>query len=310
MTDIGALRTLAQAGDPRAQTALAYALLSDRGGPQALGEAVALLKAAVAGGGLDAHFLLAALIIMGLGMPRKLEEAQSLIQRAASLGDETARAQLAALGDLAAWRAPIDLQRQADAPRVFAAQNFLPRSACDWLIQRARPELKPSVVYDAESGGWQTHPARTSETANFRTLEHDLIMHLASWRIASALGLPVLHQEGTKVLRYVQGQEYRPHYDFVRPGAEAEAFGTELSTHGQRVATALVYLNDDYEGGQTAFPRLGLQFRGKTGDALFFWNLSEAGALERDSLHAGLPVTLGEKWLLSKWVRQKPLALF
>jgi hypothetical protein len=71
----------------------------------------------------------------------------------------------------------------------------------------------------------------------------------------------------------------------------------------------LVYLNDDYEGGETEFPRLGLRYKGKTGDALVFWNVSQTGELERDSVHAGLPVTSGQKWLLSKWVRQKAYPL-
>ena len=314
MVDMVALRSQANNGDPRAQTALAYAMLADQEGPRGAAEAVALLNTAAARGHADAFHLLAALAVMGIGRPRNLNDAYRGVQGAARLGDTSAAAQLAVLGrdgfDKAPWLKPVHLEQQADSPRIFIAKDFIPRFACDWLIEIARPQLKPSVVYDAASGSWTTHPSRTSETANLRSLEHDLVTHLVSWRIASAVGLPVLNQEATKVLRYEVGQEYRAHFDFIRPGLEAEAFEGELATRGQRVATVLVYLNDDYEGGETAFPIIDKRFRGEPGDALIFWNLSETGELERNSLHAGTPVTAGEKWLLSKWIRQKPLPLF
>lgn len=313
MADTVSLRRQADAGDPRAQTALAYAMLS-QDGPTSAAPAVELLNTAAKRDHVDALFLLAALTMLGVGRARKLDDAYGFIKRAAAMGDKSAKGQLAVLGrdafDKAPWLQPVHLVRQVDAPRIFMVENFLPRSACDWLIEVARPQLKPSVVYDAASGSWATHPSRTSETANFRSLEHDLVTHLVSWRIASTVGVPMLNQEGSKVLRYAQGQEYRPHFDFIRPGVEAEAFGVELAKYGQRIVTVLIYLNDDYDGGETHFPRLDLKFRGKVGDALVFWNLSETGELERNSLHAGLPVTAGEKWLLSKWIRQKPLPLF
>jgi prolyl 4-hydroxylase len=69
-----------------------------------------------------------------------------------------------------------------------------------------------------------------------------------------------------------------------------------------------VYLNDDYEGGETEFPRIGLRFRGKRGDALMFDNVRPSGALDYDTLHAGLPPTRGEKWLFSQWVRSRPVS--
>ena len=78
---------------------------------------------------------------------------------------------------------------------------------------------------------------------------------------------------------------------------------------GQRAVTALVYLNDGYEGGETDFPELGWKYRGRKGDALLFWNLTPQGEPEPRTLHAGLPPTSGEKWLYSKWIRQKPFPL-
>ena len=79
-----------------------------------------------------------------------------------------------------------------------------------------------------------------------------------------------------------------------------------MAEDGQRVLTALVYLNDDYEGGETDFPVLGAHWKGRKGEALLFWNVAPDGALDERTLHAGLPVTRGEKWMLSQWIRGRP----
>jgi prolyl 4-hydroxylase len=66
-----------------------------------------------------------------------------------------------------------------------------------------------------------------------------------------------------------------------------------------------MYLNDDYDGGGTHFPALQLNVKGRRGDLLHFHNLGADGLGHRDSLHAGTPVTAGEKWLLSQWIRRE-----
>jgi hypothetical protein len=69
------------------------------------------------------------------------------------------------------------------------------------------------------------------------------------------------------------------------------------------VLTFLLSLNDDYEGGETQFPILNKLYRGRKGNALFFWNVEPDGSPDKRLLHAGLPPTSGEKWLLSQWIR-------
>ena len=85
--------------------------------------------------------------------------------------------------------------------------------------------------------------------------------------------------------------------------------GSFQSSHNQRVATFLVALNADYEGGETAFPRLGIEWRGALGEALHFRNVDAAGAPSVIMWHAGAPVRKGRKFLLSKWIRATPLDL-
>ena len=105
------------------------------------------------------------------------------------------------------------------------------------------------------------------------------------------------------MLHYSAGEEYLPHFDFFDTRLPGTA--QEVATRGQRVLTFLVYLNEDFEGGETAFPRLERKFRGRKGDALVFWNVRPDFLPEPLSLHAGTPPTRGEKWLFSQWVRYR-----
>jgi hypothetical protein len=173
-------------------------------------------------------------------------------------------------------------------------------------MERARPNLEAARVKNAEQGGANAHAIRTNTGMGFSLIDTDLVIQLAHARIAAAIGVPVAHQEPTNILHYMPGQEYRPHYDFIDPGVAH--FARELQRVGQRTVTFLIYLNDDYEGGATAFPRLDWSFKGKTGDALAFWNVT-GGHPDTRTLHAGTPTTNGVKWLFSKWVRDRPLPL-
>jgi prolyl 4-hydroxylase len=91
------------------------------------------------------------------------------------------------------------------------------------------------------------------------------------------------------------------HCDFLDP----QAMRQEIERNGQRVATVLIYLNEDFEGGETSFPRLGINHRGKAGDALIFGNVDGSGAPDERAQHAGCPPTRGEKWVFSQWVRNQ-----
>jgi hypothetical protein len=126
-------------------------------------------------------------------------------------------------------------------------------------------------------------------------------MLLLRARIANTLNAPVLFLERFSVFHYRVGQRFAPHVDYVDP----ERFPEDIAQNGQRAATFLVYLNENFEGGETHFLRIAKRLRGRTGDALFFYNLDEAGNPDRMSLHEGSAPTSGEKWLLSQFIRNK-----
>ena len=110
--------------------------------------------------------------------------------------------------------------------------------------------------------------------------------------------------EPAEVLHYSIGEAYRPHVDFFHP--QLPNFAEQMRLKGQRIKTCLVYLNDDFDGGETDFPKLGIKYRGRAGDALIFENVKPNGTGDLSTLHAGLPPTRGDKWLFSQWIRSKP----
>jgi hypothetical protein len=124
-------------------------------------------------------------------------------------------------------------------------------------------------------------------------------------RIAEATGLPVRALEGAVVNRYRPGEEFKPHYDFLEPGAPG--VDAELASMGQRLVTFLIWLSDEYEGGETAFPRLGMHFKGRKGDAIYWTNVDRNKQPDERTLHASLPVRTGEKWLLTQLIRGREL---
>lgn len=295
--------------DPRTQVRQAHLMLTGKL-PSFGNEAIKLVEAACAQKSAEALLYHAALAARGHGRAQNFDDAFRYVQEAAALGDTRAKGQLMALEnkfDREAWLTPAALQQHHTAPRVFTVENFISKPVCNWLVKQARKNLQRATVQlAAKSGAAAVDNARSNSVAGSHPLQPDLVMQLVNQKIAATIGVPVAHQETTNILHYARGEQYIPHFDFFTEAEEA-GFAHELRTIGQRICTFLIYLNDGYEGGETNFPRLDWRFKGKLGDALIFWNLSADGQRELLSLHAGLPVTKGEKWLLSKWVRQRPV---
>jgi hypothetical protein len=258
-------------------------------------------EAAQAGDGEAAH-LLAVLDASGRMGAANWPRALQLLQRAADLGFPLAQAQTALLvGDANTLLALPPQRALHETPRMTVVENFVAPSLCDWLIARARPALKRAKIDDLATGQAVYAGARTNSTADIAFGDSDVIMHLMRARMLKLAALPGLGLEGISILNYQPGEEFRPHYDFLDPAMPGSA--EQVARFGQRVATVLVYLNDDYDGGETEFPILKWRFKARTGDALIFWNVDAGGKPDRLTLHAGLSPTRGEKFLLSQWVR-------
>ena len=269
------------------------------------GAATLLASAAEAGDG-GAATLLATIEAMGVAGPQNWDRAFAWLRRGAELGCENASAQLAILdgrGGIAALTAAPAKRSLSESPRIRVIDGFASPAECDWVIGRVRGRLGPAMVLDQKTGREATHPDRTNSSTQLDVPAMDVVVEVLRARIATATGLPVPVFEPAQIMHYSPGEEFRPHFDFLTD--EVEGWATQLARFGQRIATFLLYLNDDFEGGATDFPAIGVSHRAKRGDALFFANIDPAGSPDRATLHAGRPPTQGEKWILSQWIRDR-----
>ena len=184
-------------------------------------------------------------------------------------------------------------------PRVVVFGGLLTDEECSALMALAAPRLARSETVDNATGGSEVNAARTSDGMFFERGEHALILTIEQ-RIADLLQWPLENGEGLQILRYRPGAEYRPHHDYFDPVHS----GTPriLERGGQRVATLVMYLNTPSGGGATTFPDVGLEVAPVRGNAVFF--SYDRAHVSTKTLHGGAPVTAGEKWVATKWLRQ------
>ena len=186
------------------------------------------------------------------------------------------------------------------SPRLVVFGGLLSDDECEQMIALARPRLMRSETVHNPSGGSEVHVARTSDGMFFERGEQPLIERIER-RIAALLNWPLVNGEGLQVLHYRPGAQYKPHHDYFDPAQPGTP--TIVQRGGQRVGTLVMYLNTPARGGGTAFPDAGVEVGAMRGNAVFF-SYDRPHAVTR-TLHAGLPVIEGEKWVATKWLRER-----
>ena len=264
----------------------------------------------------DAMLLAASIAAAGWGRAQDWCAALDWLVAAAEAGDEAAQAQLRLLAgadggdwraladriDLEAWRKARGADIAEPSPWIATSEGFIDGALCSWLIERAGPLQEASLVYDSVTGQAVQHDVRTNTVATFPLLDIDLPMLLLRERIANTVGVPVSHLESLAVFHYVPGQRFASHVDYLSPTRDR----ADIAANGQRTKTFLIYLNADFDAGETHFIDLGRKLRGGVGGALFFRNVTEDGAPDLRTTHEGVSPRRGEKWLLSVFIRDKP----
>jgi len=205
---------------------------------------------------------------------------------------------------------------------------MLTKKQCERIIKIATPRLLKSKVVDSKTGAEADDPIRTSFGASVTFKDDKILMAEIDEKISQISMLPPENSEQLQILRYTPGQKYDAHWDqFDNPVIHKEFF----ANGGQRVATALFYLSDVEEGGETVFPKStawlhkpvventhslridstgfsacgsqGIAVKPKAGDVLFFWGVKPDGkTIDPNSMHAGCPVIRGTKWTATKWI--------
>jgi prolyl 4-hydroxylase len=185
-------------------------------------------------------------------------------------------------------------------PRVIVFGNLLSDEECEELIGMARPRLARSLTVATKTGGEEVNADRTSNGMFFQRGENPLISKLEE-RIGRLLNWPVENGEGLQILHYTPGTEYKPHYDYFDPREPGTP--SILRRGGQRVGTLIMYLGEPDKGGGTVFPDVHLEVSPKRGHAVFF--SYERPHPSTRTLHGGSPVLAGEKWIATKWLRER-----
>ncbi|MFO1464938.1 MAG: 2OG-Fe(II) oxygenase [Steroidobacteraceae bacterium] len=328
------LRTSAARGFAPARMTLATLLIDGRHCARDRQQAIDLLQP-LAARDAQAHLLLAELHGFAALGGESREKALRHLLSAARLGEPGSMRQLALLaacqqrwdlvrplqealarrpstidwaalaGSLPQLASPIPLpppERLHEAPLIRRFPRAIPPLVVKMIIDLAAPLVKRSQIVDAVSGEVRADPMRTSSHVTLGPRQHDHVLEALERCIGGVASVPPLNAEFLQILRYRPGEEFRPHVDYFNESG-ASAYRS-LADGGQRAQTVLIYLNEEYTGGSTAFPSLHIDVKGACGDLLHFHNVDAAGVGHRDSLHAGTPVVTGEKWLLSQWIRQ------
>lgn len=273
-------------------------------------EAAARLAVLHAAGAYVVHSLVDALQLLVVAAERGWQSARSQLQLLSSADDEIAPDRpmpdahwhrLAKAIDIDYWVAATQGRDLNDSPLIRVFPDFVPSAICRWLVQRCSGRLERALVYDPVGGKEIAEHTRTNTAASFNLMEVELIQLLIQLRMAAACGFPLQNMEAPTVLHYDVGEQITNHFDFVNP--KIPNYDREIEKNGQRVLTFLIYLNDDYTGGETLFPRLGVRHKGRAGEGLFFVNALKSGEPDLRTVHAGCPPQNGEKWVVSQFVR-------
>ena len=311
--------TFRNTAETSARTAHALRLLVGNGAPFDPREGISLLGMGVAEDDAEALAQMATLKAAGAWMPQNWDEALDLLVRAAAKGSAHAQGQLRLLAhdaassdwvglrarvDLKAWVTPPERRPICEAPRIRAVEKFVPVGVCDWLMARGAGKYQPSMMFDGQKSNFLA--TRTCSDFKFDIVEADCVLQVVRERISAITGIPVATFEPPQIFHYALGQEIKAHYDALRLGDQG--YGQGGNYKGDRIATFLLYLNDDYDGGELEFPKVGVKHRGKAGDGIYFAHVDENGVPDRKSLHAALPITRNEKFILSQWIHDRPFA--
>lgn len=292
------LERLAASGDAESLFVLALWTVEGRLLPRDLPRARELLRQAATRGHQDGARVYSAFLANGTGGPPDWEEATSILEQWCERDAVAARQRvLLSAMDLTAQGDPTRSYKGevlSEAPYVARFPGLFSAEECRFLIELASPRFRRATIFHEGKQSFVEDPIRDSEAAGFTLLLEAPAVHALNRRIAAASGTSVTQGEPLQVLKYGVGQQYRRHLD------------ANPALVNQRHLTMIVYLNDDYKGGETLFTATGLVVRGRLGDGLLFRNALPDGRPDVASEHAGCPVEHGTKLIASRWIRQRP----
>ncbi|WP_443027756.1 prolyl hydroxylase family protein [Sphingopyxis sp. MWB1] len=190
--------------------------------------------------------------------------------------------------------------RRAPTPRLqqFTLPGFLDVDLCEALIERIDRDVHPSTIADPNGDT----AFRTSTTCD---LDHrDPLVAALNVRLHDITGIPLPYGEPMQGQRYDVGQEFKAHTDYFDPAGSD--WQTYCAIPGQRSWTLMIYLNEPPAGGATRFLATGKMHKPEQGKLLAWNNVNPDGTPNADTLHHGMKVRKGRKYIITKWFRERP----
>jgi len=186
---------------------------------------------------------------------------------------------------------------------VLEIYDIFTKEECDRMIHVANKKglhISEVTSYDEQVDGVIDKEHRLSHQAWLQDDDDPVFSAFANYA-ASITGLPVENQEETQVVMYDVGGKFLDHYDACIEDGTSYCDHTTDGESGERWATFILYLNDDFEGGETEFTRLGFSVKPEIGKGLLFWNTDDKQEILEESEHKGSPIIKGKKWIATKW---------
>ena len=191
-------------------------------------------------------------------------------------------------------------------PLIFTLKGVLSKEECEHFINISASRMKRSAVssYDTKAERNDRLDDRRTSTNCWVGHSQDSTTSAVVNRISELVQIPSSHAESFQVIHYANSQEYQPHLDTFN--TKDKGFLPYLKNGGQRVVTALAYLNNVIKGGETSFPNVEKIVTPEAGKIVVF-HLCKKGTFEpnTDALHGAMPVIEGEKWAFNLWFRQE-----
>lgn len=190
--------------------------------------------------------------------------------------------------------------------KVYEIYDILTPKECRSVMTLAKAKgMQESMVwgYGESNGNHLDASHRKSKQAWLKDDDGDVVVKMSRFT-AEVTGFPMSHQESLQVAMYEHQGKFNEHYDACVDTDPASCEKMNKGA-GERRATLLVYLNTDFEGGETEFVNLGLRIKPEVGKGILFWSTDDNEVIIHESKHRGNPVRNGEKWICTKWVHQK-----
>ncbi len=180
---------------------------------------------------------------------------------------------------------------------LFIVRNFLDSDVCAALMERIDARRRPSeIADDIGVAGY-----RTSETCDLDS--NDPLVAEVDRKISELLRIPASHGEPIQGQRYAVGQEFKIHTDTFEPGGYD--FYLHTAEAGQRTWPPMCHLNEPDDGGAPRFKLIGKPIHPETGKLVAWNNLNPDWRPNPATLHQGMKVRRGTKYIITKWFRER-----